>query len=279
MLFTFTCLLVVGSVAVSAQTACTVNHVKGTCKVTTSCTGKSVAGHCPGAANNQCCIPTGTSCTANGKSGSCVATSACAGTAVAGHCPGAASIQCCVASGGASGSANGLCGSYAGAAVSSIKGNGNVAYSVVKIRTEHLTNPAIHTAAPTAADNTMTTTTACAFDKMAAAAKQAGVAIKIASGFRTVARQEYFWNCYQTKSCNNGNLAARPGTSNHGKGIALDLNTDCGSQSGAKPNCGGSKVYQWLYKNGAKYGFKRTVQSEPWHWEYVGAGATLASFS
>ncbi|CAF1036326.1 unnamed protein product [Adineta steineri] len=114
---------------------------------------------------------------------------------------------------------------------------------------------------------------------MAAAAKQAGVAIKIASGFRTVARQEYFWNCYQTKSCNNGNLAARPGTSNHGKGIALDLNTDCGSQSGAKPNCGGSKVYQWLYKNGAKYGFKRTVQSEPWHWEYVGAGATLASFS
>ncbi|CAF0979326.1 unnamed protein product [Adineta steineri] len=279
MLFIFTCLLAVGSVAVSAQTACTANNMKGTCKVTTSCTGKSVAGHCPGAANNQCCIPTGTSCTANGKSGSCVATSACAGTAVAGHCPGAANIQCCVASGGASGSANGLCGSYAGAAVSSIKGNGNVAYSVVKIRTEHLTNPAIHTAAPTAADNTMTTTTACAFDKMAAAAKQAGVAIKIASGFRTVARQEYFWNCYQTKSCNNGNLAARPGTSNHGKGIALDLNTDCGSQSGAKPNCGGSKVYQWLYKNGAKYGFKRTVQSEPWHWEYVGAGATLASFS
>ncbi|CAF3611824.1 unnamed protein product, partial [Adineta steineri] len=215
MLFIFTCLLVVGSVAVSAQTACTVNHVKGTCKVTTSCTGKSVAGHCPGAANNQCCIPTGSSCTASGKSGSCVATSACAGTSVAGQCPGAANIQCCVASGGASGSANGLCGSYAGAAVSSIKGNGNVAYSVVKIRTEHLTNPAIHTAAPTAADNTMTTTTACAFDKMAAAAKQAGVAIKIASGFRTVARQEYFWNCYQTKSCNNGNLAARPGTSNH----------------------------------------------------------------
>ncbi|CAF0898665.1 unnamed protein product [Adineta steineri] len=278
MLFIFTYLLVVGSVAVSAQT-CTANNMKGTCKTTTTCTGKSVAGHCPGAANIQCCIPTGSSCTANGKGGSCVATSACAGTSVAGHCPGAASIQCCVASGGASGSANGLCGSYAGAAVSSIKGNGNVAYSVVKIRTEHLTNPAIHTAAPTAADNTMTTTTACAFDKMAAAAKQAGVAIKIASGFRTVARQEYFWNCYQTKSCNNGNLAARPGTSNHGKGIALDLNTDCGSQSGAKPNCGGSKVYQWLYKNGAKYGFKRTVQSEPWHWEYVGAGATLASFS
>ncbi|CAF5161336.1 unnamed protein product, partial [Rotaria sp. Silwood1] len=27
------------------------------------------------------------------------------------------------------------------------------------------------------------------------------------------------------------------------------------------------------------YGFTRTVQSEPWHWEYVGAGATPAGFS
>jgi LAS superfamily LD-carboxypeptidase LdcB len=125
----------------------------------------------------------------------------------------------------------------------------------------------------------MTTTTACAFDKMASAAKQAGVTITIASGFRTVARQEYFWNCYQTKQCNNGNLAARPGTSNHGRGIALDVNTNCGSQTGAKPNCAGSKVYQWLKNNGHKYGFKRTVQSEPWHWEYVGAGASPASFS
>ncbi|CAF3293925.1 unnamed protein product [Rotaria sp. Silwood2] len=125
----------------------------------------------------------------------------------------------------------------------------------------------------------MTTTTACAFDKMATAAKQAGVKITIASGFRTIARQQYFWNCYQTKSCNGGHRAARPGTSNHGRGIALDLNTNCGSQSGSRPSCAGSAVYQWLYKNAHNYGFTRTVQSEPWHWEYVGAGATHASFS
>ncbi|UJR37389.1 hypothetical protein I4U23_030094 [Adineta vaga] len=279
MLLILTYLLAVGSVAVSAQTACTAENAKGSCIATSSCSGKPVPGRCPGAANIQCCIPRGTSCNASGRSGICIATSSCAGTSVSGHCPGAANIQCCVANGGSSGSANGLCGSYAGNAVSSIQGNGGVTYSVVKIRPEHLSNPSIHSASPTAQDNTMTTSTACAFDKMASAAKQAGVAITIASGFRTVARQEYFWNCYQTKKCNNGNLAARPGTSNHGRGIALDVNTNCGTQSGAKPNCGGSKVYQWLYNNAHKYGFKRTVQSEPWHWEYVGAGATPASFS
>jgi LAS superfamily LD-carboxypeptidase LdcB len=137
----------------------------------------------------------------------------------------------------------------------------------------------MYSLAPTASDNTMTTTTACAFDKVASAAKQAGVTIKIASGFRTIARQEYFYNCYLTKACNNGNLAAVPGRSNHGRGIALDLNTNCGGQTGPKPNCGGSPVYQWLYNNAHNYGFTRTVQSEPWHWEYVGAGATRSSFS
>ncbi len=276
MLFTLTCLLVFGPLAALSQ-ACVAKNLKGNCVSTTACTGESIPGHCPGAASIQCCIPKGTACNANGRVGVCVSTTSCGGDHLAGHCPGAASIQCCVAK--SSGSANGLCGSYAGSAVSSIAGNGNVMYSVVKIRQEHLSNPAIYSAAPTAQDNTMTTTTACAFDKMASAAKQAGVAITIASGFRTVARQEYFWNCYQTKQCNNGNLAARPGTSNHGRGIALDVNTNCGTQTGAKPNCGGSKVYQWLLKNGHNYGFKRTVQSEPWHWEYVGAGATPASFS
>ncbi|CAF3989890.1 unnamed protein product, partial [Rotaria sp. Silwood1] len=149
----------------------------------------------------------------------------------------------------------------------------------VKILKAHLSDPSIYSASPTAKDNTMTITTACAFDKMATAAKRAGVTITITSGFRTIARQQYFWNCYQTKSCNGGRQAARPGTSNHGRGIALDLNTNCGSQSSSRPLCGGSAVYQWLYKNAHIYGFTRTVRSEPWHWEYFGAGATPARFS
>ncbi|CAF4508104.1 unnamed protein product [Rotaria socialis] len=245
MILTLTYLLVFGPAFALAQTACTAQNAKGTCIATSSCSGTSVAGLCPGAANIQCCIPKGTACTANGKSGSCIATSSCAGTSVAGLCPGAANIQCCVAAGGTSGSSSGLCGSYVGAAVSSIKGNNNVMYSVVKIRQEHLTNPGIYSSAPTAADNTMTTSTACAFDKMASVAEH----------------------------------AARPGTSNHGRGVALDLNTNCGSQNDAEPNCGGSSVYQWLKNNGHQYGFKRTVQSEQWHWEFRGVGVCRTSFS
>ncbi|CAF3119353.1 unnamed protein product [Rotaria sp. Silwood2] len=214
-----------------------------------------------------------------GKVGRCIPTSSCAHSLyISGLCEShPADVKCCFSA--TTITSNGLCGNYAGSTVFSIAGNNDVVYSVVKIIKAHLSDPSIYSAAPTDKDNTMTTTTACAFDKMATAAKQADVAIAIASGFRTIARQQYFWNCYQTGSCNGGNLAARPGTSNHGRGVALDLNTNCGSQSGSRPSCGGSTVYQWLYNNAHKYGFTRTVQSEPWHWEYVGAGATPAWFS
>ncbi|CAF1197208.1 unnamed protein product [Adineta ricciae] len=279
MISTYTAVVFIVSLAAPLAYACVVDNLKGTCMEKSACAGRTVAGKCAGAANIQCCLPTGTSCSASGKSGVCVDVGSCAGTAVSGLCPGAANIKCCVASGGSAGSPAGLCGSYAGSEVKSIAGNDNVMYSVVKIRSEHLTTPSSASLSPTDSDNTMTTTTACAFDQMATAAKAAGVSVKISSGFRTIARQNYFWNCYQTKSCNNGNLAARPGTSNHGKGIALDLNTDCGKQAGAKPNCGGSAVYQWLYNNAHNYGFTRTVQSEPWHWEFRGVGVARASFS
>ncbi|CAF0734460.1 unnamed protein product [Didymodactylos carnosus] len=217
-----------------------------------------------------------TSCTVSGQSGVCKDTKTCGGTTHAGYCPGASNIQCCIEG---SSSGNGLCGSYVDSTVSSIKGNNDVTYQVVKIKKEHLSNQASYSLAADQSDNTMTTSTACAFDKMVSAAAAAGVKITIASGFRTIARQNYFWNCYQTKLCNNGNLAAKPGSSNHGKGIALDLNTDCGKQTGSKPSCDGSAVYQWLYNNGHKYGFTRTVQSEPWHWEFRGIGVQPASFS
>jgi len=98
--------------------------------------------------------------------------------------------------------------------------------------------------------------TAEVFLKMRADAAKAGVKITVVSGFRTMAEQQYLYNCYLTKKCNNGNLAAKPGYSNHQSGKALDLNT---SSAG---------VYNWLTANGAKYSFERTVPSEKWHWEY-----------
>jgi hypothetical protein len=102
--------------------------------------------------------------------------------------------------------------------------------------------------------------TANAYYVMAQAASAAGVNIKVNSGFRTMAEQQYFYDCYINCNCNSCNLAAKPGYSNHQSGHALDLNT---SSSG---------VLNWLNANGAAYGFKRTVPSEAWHWEWWGGG-------
>ena len=102
--------------------------------------------------------------------------------------------------------------------------------------------------------------TANAYYVMAQAAAADGVTLKVNSGFRTMAEQQYFYNCYVNCNCNNCNLAAKPGYSNHQSGHALDLNT---SSSG---------VLTWLNAHGGSFGFKRTVPSEAWHWEWWGGG-------
>lgn len=97
--------------------------------------------------------------------------------------------------------------------------------------------------------------TAHAFLKMQQAADSAGVTLSINSAFRTQAEQQHLYKCYQTGSCNNGNLAARPGYSNHQNGRALDLATS---------------NWTWVANNAARFGFKRTVPSERWHYEFFG---------
>jgi hypothetical protein len=67
--------------------------------------------------------------------------------------------------------------------------------------------------------------------------------------------QEYFYMCGPDGCCccNSCNLAAAPGYSNHQSGRALDLT-----------------VSSWLANNAARFGFKRTVPSEAWHYEFFG---------
>jgi MYXO-CTERM domain-containing protein len=102
--------------------------------------------------------------------------------------------------------------------------------------------------------------TANAFLTMAQAAENDGVELHISSGFRTPAEQQYFYDCYINCDCNSCSVAAKPGYSNHQSGHALDLNTSAGG------------VYGWLNAHGVDYGFKRTVASEAWHWEWWGGG-------
>jgi hypothetical protein len=102
--------------------------------------------------------------------------------------------------------------------------------------------------------------TANAYYVMAKAAKKDGVNLHVVSGFRSMSEQKYLYHCYTSCSCNSCNLAAKPGYSNHQSGHALDLNT-------SSPG-----VYHWLSNHAAHFGFKRTVPSEDWHWEWWGGG-------
>jgi D-alanyl-D-alanine carboxypeptidase len=96
--------------------------------------------------------------------------------------------------------------------------------------------------------------TARAFLAMQAAAAADGVELWIRSGYRSWEEQEWF---YQAWKAGYGNKAARPGHSNHQAGRALDLDLDLAGS------------YAWLERHAKKFGFKRTVRGEPWHWEYV----------
>ena len=96
---------------------------------------------------------------------------------------------------------------------------------------------------------------AASFNRMHAAAARAGIDLHVNSGFRSMAEQQELYRKYLNGT---GNLAAKPGYSNHQGGIAVDINV-----GGT-----GTSTYKWMAAHGAEYGFKRTVPSEPWHWEY-----------
>jgi LAS superfamily LD-carboxypeptidase LdcB len=60
-------------------------------------------------------------------------------------------------------------------------------------------------------------------------------------------------------------MAAVPGTSNHGWGLAIDL---AEKKNGKTVSITGACV-AWLLANAAKYGYSWEAQSEPWHVRYV----------
>ena len=58
-----------------------------------------------------------------------------------------------------------------------------------------------------------------------------------------------------------GGLAARPGTSNHGWGLSLDLRLD-------------SAALSWMRANAGRFGFVEDVPGESWHWTYTPTSIT-----
>jgi hypothetical protein len=104
---------------------------------------------------------------------------------------------------------------------------------------------------------------AAAFNAMSQAyAKQTGSPICVTDSYRSLSQQ------YVTKA-KRGRFAARPGTSRHGLGMALDL---CGGI-----NNFGSPAHLWMKQNAPLYGWFHPswaapggATPEPWHWEFSG---------
>lgn len=98
------------------------------------------------------------------------------------------------------------------------------------------------------------------------AARKDGVRFEINEGHRTLARQWYFYNCWRTKRCNNGNLAAYPSRN------APHIRT------GRQDHAIDSDELQALIDYGRKVGVTilRTVRSESWHGE--ARASELAAF-
>jgi cell wall-associated NlpC family hydrolase len=104
---------------------------------------------------------------------------------------------------------------------------------------------------------------AAAYRAMSSAFASAfGGPICITDSYRTYASQV---DLYGRKPA----LAAVPGTSNHGWGLAVDL---CGGIERF-----GTPQYQWMKANSGRFGFLHpdwaepgNGREEPWHWEYAG---------
>ena len=104
---------------------------------------------------------------------------------------------------------------------------------------------------------------AAAFDRLnAAAVAERGAPLCVNDSYRSYAQQVSVF-------ARMPRLAAVPGTSRHGFGVALDLG--CGVERF------GSEAYRWMKANGPRFGWVHPAWAEPggslpepWHWEFAG---------
>jgi D-alanyl-D-alanine carboxypeptidase len=89
--------------------------------------------------------------------------------------------------------------------------------------------------------------------RMIADAEKEGVKIGITDSYRPYEEQV---DLARRKGLySQGGLAAKPGTSDHGWGMATDLDLN-------------SKALDWMRKNADRYGFVEDTPREPWHWAF-----------
>ena len=90
-------------------------------------------------------------------------------------------------------------------------------------------------------------------NKMIEDAKKDGVKIGITDSYRPYDEQVSL--AKRKGLYSQGGLAAKPGTSEHGWGMAADLDLN-------------GKALTWMRANASKYGFDENVPRETWHWAF-----------
>jgi LAS superfamily LD-carboxypeptidase LdcB len=96
------------------------------------------------------------------------------------------------------------------------------------------------------------------FVAMRTSAAQQGVSISVTDSYRNYDSQVEL--AARKGLSQNGGLAAVPGTSEHGWGLAVDMDVNGAGMA-------------WLKANGGTYGWVQPTTREPWHWEFHGLAA------
>ena len=118
---------------------------------------------------------------------------------------------------------------------------------------------------------------AAQWNKLIEKAKDAGFNFNYTDGYRSLEEQVRLvrtsgvaGNLAPKGSGKKRGVAARyPGTSNHGWGLAVDLQL-IPNQHSNRERAYQSPLYKWLKENASAYFFEDTVKTEAWHWEYTG---------
>ena len=129
-------------------------------------------------------------------------------------------------------------------------------------------------------DQSMRADAAQALEEMFAAAQEDGIRLSIVSGYRSYSKQS---TIYSRKKAEQGQAAAdkvsaRPGTSEHQLGLAMDVSRKGSTQLNTA--FGSTQEGQWISENAHRFGFVvRYLKDyedvtgymyEPWHVRYVG---------
>jgi D-alanyl-D-alanine carboxypeptidase len=121
-----------------------------------------------------------------------------------------------------------------------------------------------------------------AWMKMHAAARDAGIELRVVSAYRSYERQQAVFDDAVKRMGPEQDSVARPGHSEHQLGTALDI-AGADNDTVLKASFGETEAGRWLAEHAPAFGFAVSYTeanraatgytAEPWHYRYVGAAA------